>query len=132
MENHPYYVQQLSQVVWQQSGRTATAADVDAAIAFTEENNKAAAGKKRKELAQLDISQKPLSPRAAFAERKTSEFPIDKLRKQQERILLKEKENTWDFKPLKGLFEENTEGTGVVATSKVLIGVKNITLSQIL
>ena len=32
MENHPYYVQQLSQVVWQQAGRTATAADVNAAV----------------------------------------------------------------------------------------------------
>ena len=32
MENHPYYVQQLSQVVWQQAGRTATAADVDEAV----------------------------------------------------------------------------------------------------
>ena len=32
MENHPYYVQQLSQVVWQQTGRTATADDVDAAV----------------------------------------------------------------------------------------------------
>lgn len=32
MENHPYYVQQLSQVVWQQTTKTATMADVDAAI----------------------------------------------------------------------------------------------------
>lgn len=32
MENHPYYVQQLSQTVWQQAVRTATAADVHAAV----------------------------------------------------------------------------------------------------
>ena len=32
MENHPYYVQQLSQVVWQQTTKTATMANVDAAV----------------------------------------------------------------------------------------------------
>ena len=32
MENHPYYVQQLSQVVWQQTTKTAPMANVDAAI----------------------------------------------------------------------------------------------------
>ena len=32
MENHPYYVQQLSQAVWQQTTKTATMANVDAAI----------------------------------------------------------------------------------------------------
>ena len=32
MENHPYYVQQLGQAVWQHAGRTATAADIDGAI----------------------------------------------------------------------------------------------------
>ena len=32
MENHPYYVQQLSQVVWQQTTKTATMPNVDAAI----------------------------------------------------------------------------------------------------
>jgi hypothetical protein len=32
MENHPYYVQQLSQTVWQQTTKTATMANVDAAI----------------------------------------------------------------------------------------------------
>ena len=32
MENHPYYVQQLSQAVWQQTTKTATMANVDAAV----------------------------------------------------------------------------------------------------
>ncbi len=32
MENHPYYVQQLSQVVWQQSSKTATAENLAAAV----------------------------------------------------------------------------------------------------
>lgn len=32
MENHPYYVQQLSQTVWQQTTKTATMANIDAAI----------------------------------------------------------------------------------------------------
>jgi hypothetical protein len=32
MENHPYYVQQLSQAVWQQTTKTATMTNVDAAI----------------------------------------------------------------------------------------------------
>jgi len=32
MENHPYYVQQLSQSVWQQTARTATTNNIEAAI----------------------------------------------------------------------------------------------------
>ena len=32
MENHPYYVQQLSQAVWQQAGKTATVADLNEAV----------------------------------------------------------------------------------------------------
>lgn len=32
MDNHPYYVQQLSQAVWQQTNKTATAADIAAAV----------------------------------------------------------------------------------------------------
>ena len=32
MENHPYYVQQLSQAVWQQTTKTATMANVDVAV----------------------------------------------------------------------------------------------------
>lgn len=32
MDNHPYYVQQMSQAVWQQTNKTATATDIDAAL----------------------------------------------------------------------------------------------------
>ena len=32
MENHPYYVQQLSQTVWQQTNKTATVKDIDEAL----------------------------------------------------------------------------------------------------
>jgi hypothetical protein len=61
---------------------------------------------KKAELKQLQLSQKCISPEQAFAERKLSEFPIELLKKQQERIRLKEATNSWDFKPVKGLWEE--------------------------
>lgn len=79
---------------------------VELATVFVETHNKEVTSKKKKDLAQLDISQKPLSPKAAFAERTSSEFPVEKMRRQQERILHKEKNNLWEFKPIKGLFEE--------------------------
>src|SRR5688572_10874270 len=50
----------------------------------------------RAELKQLRLSQKCTSPEQAFAQRALGEFPIELLRKQQERILLKDKENNWD------------------------------------
>lgn len=61
---------------------------------------------KKAELKQLQLSQKCISPEQAFAQRKVSEFPIEKLRRQQERINLKDQYNQWEFKPIKGLFEE--------------------------
>lgn len=83
---------------------------VEEATAFVENHNKEVTSKKKKDLAQLDISQKPLSPKAAFAERKSSEWPVDRLRKQQERILLKDKENKWEFKPIKALLLSDDKG----------------------
>lgn len=65
---------------------------------------------KRSELKQLALSQKCTSPEQAFAQRALGEFPIELLRKQQERIQIKEKENKWEFKPQKGLLYENAEG----------------------
>lgn len=79
---------------------------VEEATKYVEAHNKEVTSKKKKELAQLDISQKPLSPKAAFAERKTSYFPIEKLRRQQEIIKHKQENNLWEFKPMKGLLEE--------------------------
>lgn len=64
------------------------------------------ASTKRAELKQLQLSQKCTSPEQAFAQRKTSEFPVEQLKKQQERIKLKEQTNSWEFKPQKGLFED--------------------------
>lgn len=61
---------------------------------------------KRAELKQLQLSQKCISPEQAFAQRKLSEFPVELLRKQQERIKLKDSTNSWEFKPIKGLYEE--------------------------
>ena len=92
---------------------------VEKAIEFVEEHNKNVTQKKRKDLAQLDTSQKPLSPKAAFAERRLSEFPVEKLRKQQERINLKNKENLWEFKPLKGLFVEESSGKVVLSSTNL-------------
>jgi hypothetical protein len=70
---------------------------------------------KKAELKQLQLSQKCTSPEQAFAQRKMSEFPIELLKKQQERIKLKESTNSWEFKPQKGLFEE-VEGRTILNT----------------
>lgn len=83
---------------------------VEKATDFILHHNEDVKKKKRKDLAQLDTSQKPLSPRQAFAERKISEFPVDKLRRQQEIIQHKDINNLWEFKPLKGLFYEDKDG----------------------
>ena len=71
---------------------------------------------KRGELKQLALSQKCTSPEQAFAQRQLSEFPVDKLRRQQERILLKTKEDKWEYKPQKGLLEETLKGNVVLNT----------------
>jgi hypothetical protein len=70
------------------------------------QEQKIRASSKKAELKQLQLSQKCTSPEQAFAQRKTSEFPVDLLKKQQERIILKEQNNSWEFKPVKGLFED--------------------------
>ena len=62
---------------------------------------------KSAERKQLQLSQKCISPEQAFAQRKLSEFPVELLRKQQERIKLKESTDSWEFKPIKGLYEES-------------------------
>ncbi len=71
---------------------------------------------KSAELKQLAKSQKCISPEEAFDERTISEFPVNLLRKQQDRILLKDKENLWEYKPQKGLLEERN-GKVVLVTA---------------
>ncbi len=74
---------------------------------------------KKAELKQLQLSQKCTSPEQAFAQRKISEFPVELLRKQQERIKLKEQANAWEFKPLKGLFSEGIDGKIILSDFKL-------------
>jgi hypothetical protein len=93
--------------------------DVEKATEFVKKNNEAIKSKKRKDLAQLDISQKPLSPKEAFAQRKSSEFPIDELLAQQERIKIKDKENKWKFKPVKCTLEEDESGKVKLKTTNL-------------
>lgn len=71
---------------------------------------------KKAELKQLAASQKCISPEEAFDQRTVSEFPTALLERQQERILLKNKENLWEYKPQKGLLEER-EGKVVLITA---------------
>lgn len=73
-------------------------------IEAVKENNKKS--RKKATLKQLAESQKCTSPEQAFDERTISEFPIDQIVRQQERILHKESQQLWDFKPQKGLLEE--------------------------
>lgn len=81
--------------------------DVELALAWIGRNEeKIRKSTKRAELKQLQLSQKCISPEQAFDQRTISEFPISLLKKQQERILLKEQTGSWEFKPQKGLFEE--------------------------
>lgn len=74
---------------------------------------------KRAELKQLQLSQKCTSPEQAFAQRKLSEFPVELLKKQQERIKLKDETNSWEFKPQKGLFHENIDGETVLSNLRL-------------
>jgi hypothetical protein len=82
---------------------------VEEAEEWIKENNARVKKTKASDLAQLDISQKPTSPEEAFAQRKISDFPLEMLQRQQERIKLKEQTNNWAFKPIKcTLYEDET------------------------
>lgn len=90
--------------------------DVDLAMEWiARQEEKIRSSTKKAELKQLQLSQKCTSPQQAFDQRTLSEFPIQLLKKQQERIKLKEQTNSWEFKPQKGLFEE-TDGKVVLNT----------------
>lgn len=81
--------------------------DVEFALKWIEaakEKNKNS--KKKLSLKKLADSQKCISPQEAFDERTVSEFPIEEIKKQQDRILHKNAKNLWDYKPQKGLLEE--------------------------
>lgn len=69
---------------------------------------------KKAELKQLALSQKCTSPEEAFKERKLSEFPVQQLRKQQDRIKHKDATNSWEYKPQKGLLDEDKDGKVVL------------------
>lgn len=83
---------------------------VEEALEFIKENNIKVKSAKRKDLAQLDISQKPTSPEEAFDQRKISEFPVEELRRQQDRIKHKDQESKWKFKPIKCILYDDDEG----------------------
>ncbi len=72
---------------------------------------------KKAELKQLAISQKCISPKEAFDERKIGEFPVALIEKQQERIKQKWALDKWEYKPQKGLLEENNEGKVILNTT---------------
>lgn len=83
---------------------------VDQALEFILSTNERVRNTKRKDLAQLDISQKPTSPEEAFKQRKLSEFPVEELQRQQERIEHKDKEKKWKSKPIKCTLYEGDDG----------------------
>lgn len=86
--------------------------DIEFSLKWIEANKERLKNSKKKaELKQLALSQKCTSPEEAFADRTVSEFPIAKLRNQQERILLKDKNNSWGFKPMKGLLVKRGDKT---------------------
>lgn len=89
------------------------------ALAFIEKAKLEVKGKKRADLAQLDISQKPTSPREAFAQRKNPEFPIESLQRQQERIKVKDQTNAWGFKPVKCVLYEDDKGKVCMQTNNL-------------
>jgi hypothetical protein len=90
---------------------------VEEALAFIAKAKASVKGKKRADLAQLDISQKPTSPREAFAQRKNPEFPNEALERQQERIKLKDQTNAWAFKPIKCTLYEDQQGKVCLKTT---------------
>lgn len=92
---------------------------VKEATEFVEAYNKKVKANKRVDLAQLDTSQKPLSPKQAFDERTSSEWPVERMRAQQERIKEKEAKNKWEFPPLKGLFKEDANGKVILDTNNL-------------
>lgn len=92
---------------------------VDEALAFIENAKKSVKGSKRADLAQLDISQKPTSPKEAFAQRKNPEFPIPELQRQQERIKVKDQTNNWAFKPVKCLLYDGDDGKVKIDTNNL-------------
>ncbi len=73
----------------------------------------------KKEDLQLTLSQKPIFLEEAFKHRKISEFPVELLQKQQERIDLKNNENRWLFKPQKGILVENAQGRVVLSDKDI-------------
>ena len=83
---------------------------ISEALEFIKKNNEKVKSIKRKDLAQLDISQKPTSPEEAFDQRKISEFPIEELQRQQERINIKDEKNLWKYKPLRCTLYEDDNG----------------------
>lgn len=93
--------------------------DVELALQWIERNEeKIKKSTKKAELKQLQLSQKCTSPKQAFDQRSLSEFPIALLKKQQERILLKEKEDKWEYRPKKGLLREED--------GRVILDTKNL------
>lgn len=92
---------------------------IDEAMAFIRENNIKVRSLKRRELAQLDISQKPTTPEEAFDQRKNSEFPLEELLRQQERIKHKDQEGKWQTKPFKCLLYEDDSGKVQFNTSNL-------------
>ena len=83
---------------------------IEEALDFIRTNNILVRSLKRRELAQLDISQKPTSPEEAFDQRKNSEFPLEELLRQQERIKHKDENSKWATKPFKCILYEDDTG----------------------
>lgn len=67
--------------------------------------------KKKAHLKKLAESQKCTTPQEAFDERSNSEWPVAKMRLQQERIQEKWDKKLWEFEPIKGLMEEKLDGS---------------------
>lgn len=69
----------------------------------------------------LRKSQNPRTIKEAFRTRRVGEFAsaMKLMQNQQDRIKLKDKENLWDFKPLKGLLEEDKEGSIILVKNNL-------------
>ncbi len=94
--------------------------DVEFALKWIERKTEQLKNSKKKaELKQLAISQKCTSPQQAFDTRTISEWPIAKLKRQQERIKEKEAKNLWGYKPVKGLLEENKDGKIIINSTNL-------------
>jgi len=66
---------------------------------------------------QREVSQHPIFLDDAFRHKEISYFPVDILEAQQERIEQKTRDERWDYKPVKGLLEENSEGKVIMKSS---------------